>query len=75
MKKRATKKLALNKETLVHLNRVVGGRIAAPDGEIPSAGPDICYFSDCNPCETTVYADDLVPIKQPVQDLAVKPAG
>lgn len=56
MKKRE-KKLQLNRDTVANLGQVVGGRIApGGGGDIPSAGPAICYFSDCNPCETTVYA-------------------
>lgn len=66
MKKR-DKKLQLNRETVANLNQVVGGRaIAGGDGEVPSAGPVICYFSDCNPCEGTVYA--------PALPIAMKPA-
>lgn len=53
MKKKTRKKLSLNKETLVNLKNVTG---AMREG-VASEGPDICYFSDCNPCETTVYAD------------------
>lgn len=66
MKKRE-KKLQLNRETVAHLNQVVGGRVVGDDREVPSAGPVICYFSDCNPCETTVYA--------PALPIAVKPAA
>ncbi|HKH43666.1 MAG TPA: hypothetical protein VKM72_03290 [Thermoanaerobaculia bacterium] len=56
MKKRTPKKkLSLNKETLLNLKSVAGG-IAQFQG-VDSEGPDICYFSDCNPCETTIYAD------------------
>ena len=54
MKKRTPKKkLSLNKETLLNLKSVAGGMIEG----VASEGPVICYFSDCNPCETTVYAD------------------
>lgn len=59
MKKRE-KKLQLNRETVANLNKVTGGALVRqPEGEVPSAGPVICYFSDCNPCETTVYAPAL----------------
>jgi hypothetical protein len=62
MKKR-DKKLQLNRETIANLHQVKGGALAirqiGAEGDIPSAGPDICYFSDCNPCETTVYADQI----------------
>jgi hypothetical protein len=47
------KKLTLDKETLARLN-VVGG-VAAGDKvatEPASGGPEICWFSDCNPCDT-----------------------
>lgn len=52
MKKKTQKKLSLNRETLLNLKNVAGGL-----REVASEGPDICYYSDCNPCETTVYAD------------------
>ncbi len=65
MKKR-DKKLQLNRETVVNLTQVTGGRAIDGGGEVASGGPVICYFSDCNPCETTVYA--------PVFPIAVKPA-
>jgi hypothetical protein len=43
------KKMVLTKETLSRLN-VVGGvvnqQVAA------SGGPDICWFSDCNACDS-----------------------
>ena len=57
MKKKSNKKLVLNKETLAQLKKVTGGLDAnrQVDG-VASEGPVICYFSDCNPCETTVYA-------------------
>lgn len=55
MKKKTQKKLSLNRETLLNLKSVSAGL-----REIASEGPAICYFSDCNPCETTVYADDQV---------------
>ncbi len=59
MKKR-DKKLQLNRETVTNLSQVTGGRIVVGGGgTIPSAGPAICYFSDCNPCATTVYAPAL----------------
>jgi hypothetical protein len=57
MKKTAKKKkLVLNKETIALLKRVTGGLYQAE--RVDSEGPDICYFSDCNPCETTVYATE-----------------
>lgn len=58
MKKRE-KKLVLNRETVVQLTKVTGGALAVArqvDG-VASEGPVICYFSDCNPCEGTVYAE------------------
>jgi hypothetical protein len=48
------KKLTLDKETLARLN-VIGGMVAADQKEITepaSGGPNICWFSDCNPCDT-----------------------
>lgn len=54
MKKKSNKKLVLNKETLAQLKKVTGGNQELV--RVDSEGPDICYFSDCNPCETTVYA-------------------
>jgi hypothetical protein len=47
------KKLILDKETLARLN-VVGGLAVQQKAvtEPASGGPDICYFSDCNPCDT-----------------------
>lgn len=50
----AKKKLSLNKETLANLELVKGGAIVTTDGDtdgVPSGGPIICYFSDCNPCQ------------------------
>jgi hypothetical protein len=59
MKKRE-KKLQLNRETVANLQKVQGGAIVRqPIGEVPSAGPVICYISDFNPCEGTVYAPIL----------------
>lgn len=60
MKKRE-KKLQLNRETLANLQKVQGGAIVRQPigGDIPSAGPVICYISDCNPCDGTVYAPIL----------------
>jgi hypothetical protein len=62
LKKKVTKKLYLTRDTLARLqNSLVGGLAArSPMGEagVDSEGPDICYISDCNPCETTVYAGD-----------------
>jgi hypothetical protein len=45
------KKLTLDKETLARLN-VVGGLYANQQIEPASGGPEICWFSDCNPCNT-----------------------
>ncbi len=47
------KKLTLDKETLARLN-VVGGLVAAQKAvtEPASGGPEICWFSDCNACDT-----------------------
>ena len=59
MKKR-DKKLQLNRETVVNLTQVTGGAVVRqPAGEVASGGPVICYISDCNPCEGTVYAPAL----------------
>lgn len=62
MKKKVGKKLALHKETLLNLKQVAGARVALAtqdqvvtdtDGDtFPSGGGDICYISDCNPCDT-----------------------
>lgn len=62
MKKRAEKKLRLNRETILNLKQVAGGAIALQrqddvftdtDGDgFPSGGGDICWISDCNPCDT-----------------------
>lgn len=50
--KKKVKKLTLDRETLARLN-VVGGQAAAKAATEPaSGGPDICWFSDCNPCDT-----------------------
>jgi len=49
------KKLSLNRETLANLKTATAGLYARE--ATPSDGPVICYFSDCNPCETTVYAE------------------
>ena len=66
MKKKVTKKLYLTRETLSRL-QVVGALARAPIGggedTVQSGGPDICYISDCNPCETTVYAGNDVALK------------
>ncbi len=61
MKKRE-KKLQLNRETIVNLQGVVGGAIVRQEGDVQSGGPMICYISDCNPCDGTVYAP-VLPIK------------
>ena len=60
--KKIGKKLRLNRETILNLKQVVGGalqgyavdRVATDtDGDgYPSGGGMICYFSDCNPCDT-----------------------
>ena len=50
MKKKANKKLVLNKETLAQLKKVTGGYQEL--ARVESEGPVICYFSDCNPCDT-----------------------
>jgi hypothetical protein len=52
--KKKVKKLTLDRETLARLN-VTGGMAAADQKlatEPASGGPDICWFSDCNPCDT-----------------------
>lgn len=64
MKKRTEKKLRLNRETILNLKKVTGGLVLTrenqdvftdTDGDtFPSGGPAICYFSDCNPCETQI---------------------
>jgi hypothetical protein len=65
LKKRVAqkKKLSLNKETLAHLEKVVGGMarydsdvvVTDTDGDtFPSGGGDICYISDCNPCPSQI---------------------
>jgi hypothetical protein len=48
------KKLTLDKETLARLN-VVGGMVAGQQKAVTepaSGGPEICWFSDCNACDT-----------------------
>jgi hypothetical protein len=48
------KKLTLDKETLARLN-VTGGLANANQRlatEPASGGPNICWFSDCNACDT-----------------------
>jgi hypothetical protein len=63
MKKRE-KKLQLNRETVANLQLVNGGALVRqPADEVASAGPVICYISDCNPCEGTVYAPVLPGLK------------
>lgn len=52
------KKLALNRETVANLQQVAAGRAVAP-AAVDSDGPVICWISDCNPCEGTVYASPL----------------
>ena len=61
MKKRE-KKLQINRETIANLQQVVGGALVRQEGDVQSGGPVICYISDCNPCDGTVYAPAL-PIK------------
>lgn len=56
-KAKPAKKLSLSRETLRCLRQVQGGLAMQFEGRVDSEGPDICYYSDCNPCETTVYAD------------------
>jgi hypothetical protein len=53
------KKLTLGKETLALLSNVTGGMAAIGQQvkqatEPASGGPVICYFSDCNPCDTVM---------------------
>jgi hypothetical protein len=52
------KKLTLGKETLALLSNVTGGMAQAGQiqqaTEPASGGPVICYFSDCNPCDTVM---------------------
>jgi hypothetical protein len=52
------KKLTLGKETLALLSNVTGGMAQAgqvkQETEPASGGPVICYFSDCNPCDTVM---------------------
>ena len=57
--KKLVKKLSLRKETLLNLRYVTSGQATTilgtdPDrGTAPSSGVvEICYFSDCNPCDT-----------------------
>lgn len=50
MKKKATPKLVLNKETLTQLQKVTGGLYQQQDNVANSDGPLICWFSDCNAC-------------------------
>jgi len=63
--KKLAKKLSLRKETLLNLKKVSGGRIGSPGAgfqddvltdtdtdTFPSGGGDICWISDCNPCES-----------------------
>jgi hypothetical protein len=48
------KKLTLDKETLARLN-VTGGLANANQKQVmepASGGPNICWFSDCNACDT-----------------------
>ena len=52
MKKNKTtsvKKLTLNKETVARLQQATAGLYKVD--EPASGGPDICWFSDCNPCD------------------------
>lgn len=49
VKKTAPKKLSLNKETVANLKQVAGGFVQ--EQNLASGGPEICWFSDCNPCD------------------------
>ena len=52
MKKKAQKKpISLNRETVAILQQVASG-LYQNQAEIGAAsgGPEICWFSDCNPC-------------------------
>lgn len=48
--KKIVKKLTLNKETVANLKQVAGGVLYQQD-KVASGGPEICWFSDCNPCD------------------------
>lgn len=50
-KQKKAKKLTLDKETLARLQQVTGG-LYQGDVAMDSEGPVICWFSDCNPCDT-----------------------
>jgi hypothetical protein len=52
--KKSVKKLTLDKETLARLNVVGGLYYANQQIEPASGGPDICWFSDCNACDTNL---------------------
>jgi hypothetical protein len=51
-KQKKVKKLTLDKETLARLQHVVGGVPVA--NQEASGGPDICWFSDCNACDSNL---------------------
>ena len=46
--KKTAKKLTLNRETVINLKQVTAGLYQ--QAQIDSSGPEICWFSDCNPC-------------------------
>jgi hypothetical protein len=50
-KQKKVKKLTLDKETLARLQHVVGGGLILGN-QVASGGPDICWFSDCNACDS-----------------------
>ena len=47
-KQKKVKRLTLDKETLARLQQVTGGLLQQE--QVASGGPEICWFSDCNPC-------------------------
>lgn len=51
-KQKKVKKLKLDKETLARLQQVTGGLYQQQIDGVASEGPEICWFSDCNPCDT-----------------------
>jgi hypothetical protein len=48
-KQKKVKKLTLDKETLARLQQVAGGLVQQYQ-QVASGGPEICWISDCNPC-------------------------
>jgi hypothetical protein len=65
--KKLGKKLSLRKETLLHLRYVTSGNVTTLQGTdpdrttAPSSGVvEICYFSDCNPCDTQAMCGQTV---------------